>query len=67
MRLLNEKPSTSLVIVDESIIWYGNLSPIGYQDDETASLLWLESTDVAKEFLAMYEKASLKSGLSQMV
>ncbi|EMB63224.1 hypothetical protein [Streptococcus mutans] len=50
MKLLNEKPSTSLVIVDESIIWYGNLSPIGYQDDETASLLRLESTDVAKGF-----------------
>ncbi|PNM00366.1 DEAD/DEAH box helicase [Streptococcus mutans] len=50
MKLLNEKPSTSLVIVDESIIWYDNLSPIGYQDDETASLLRLESTDVAKGF-----------------
>lgn len=50
MRLLNKKPSTSLVIVDESIIWYGNLSPIGYQDNETASLLRLESTDVVKGF-----------------
>ncbi|MEX2804745.1 DEAD/DEAH box helicase family protein [Streptococcus sp. H31] len=52
--LLTEKISTNAIIIDASIVWYGNLSPLGYQFDETMSLLRLESTDIAKELLDKY-------------
>ncbi|MGZ7153960.1 hypothetical protein ACXWOD_10745, partial [Streptococcus pyogenes] len=41
---------TNIVILDESLIWYGNISPLGYAVDD-GSLLRLESQVLAKELL----------------
>lgn len=52
VRLLTEKIPANLFVIDNSIVWYGSLSPLTSQFDSSDSLLRLESTDIAEEFLS---------------
>lgn len=49
--LIDEKITTNLFIFDNSLVWYGSISPLGYRTDDNGSLLRLESSEIAEEFL----------------
>lgn len=52
VRLLTEKIPANLLVIDNSVVWYGSLSPLAPQNDGSDSLLRLESADIAEEFLS---------------
>lgn len=54
VNLLSEKIDTNVVIIDNSIVWYGNLSPFTHQVVEETSLLRIESQTIANELLAKF-------------
>lgn len=54
VQLSSERIGTTLIIVDKSIVWYGNLSPYSHQLADEASLLRLESQAIAEELLERF-------------
>lgn len=48
---VNEKIKSDLVVIDSSIVWYGEIPIFGKQYNCDNSLLRLESPEIAKEFL----------------
>ncbi len=56
VNLLSEKIDTNLVIIDNSIVWYGNLSPFTHQVVEETNLLRIESQTIANELLEKFNE-----------
>ena len=54
VKLVPERIGTTTVILDSTIVWYGNLSPFVYHSDDQASLLRLESQSIAEELLEKF-------------
>ncbi|WP_074533963.1 phospholipase D-like domain-containing protein [Streptococcus equinus] len=48
---VNEKIKSDLVVIDSSIAWYGEIPIFGKQYNCDNSLLRLESSEIAEEFL----------------
>ena len=49
----DELVSTNLLIIDSSIVWYGNLDILGNYQKEEGVLLRLESWELAQEFMEL--------------
>lgn len=56
VNLLPKKVNTNVIIIDKSIVWYGNLSPFGYSTDDNMTLLRIEGSDIANEFIEKIDK-----------
>lgn len=56
VNLLPNKVNTNVIIIDKSIVWYGNLSPFGYSTDDNMTLLRIEGSDIADEFIEKIDK-----------
>lgn len=60
VKLVPETISTTIILLDNSIVWYGNLSPFVYHSDDQAGLLRLESQSIATELLEKFENSNIK-------